>query len=96
LAAGEITDLSLSNFSYPWQLTTSMASLFLSLAINLSLVSLSSAIFVIAGVVGIGDICYRRYQRYRRSLKIRDKDFSPVSTGDKHSFANISANFEKI
>ncbi len=32
--AGDITDLSPSTFSYPWQFPTSMASLFLSLAIN--------------------------------------------------------------
>jgi hypothetical protein len=43
-AAGDIADLSPSTFSYPWQLPTSMASLFL------------------------------------WSLKIRDKDWSPVST----------------
>jgi hypothetical protein len=34
--AGDIADLSASSFSYPWQLPTS----FLSLAINLSLVSI--------------------------------------------------------
>ncbi len=46
-----------STFSYPWQLPTSMASLFLSPAINLSPVSLSPP----------------RYQRHMRSLKIRAK-----------------------
>ncbi len=43
-AAGDIADLSPSTFSYPWQLPTSMASLFLSPAINLSPVSLSPPI----------------------------------------------------
>jgi hypothetical protein len=69
-AAGDIADLSSSTFSYPWQLPTSMASLFLSLAINLSPVSLSPAI--------IGHRCQQKiypwYQQHRRSLKIRDKD----------------------
>ncbi len=39
-AAEDIADLFPSTFSYPWQLPTSMASLFLSQAINLSPVSL--------------------------------------------------------
>jgi hypothetical protein len=42
--AREIADLSPSTFSYPWQLPSSMASLFLSPAINLLLESLSPAI----------------------------------------------------
>ncbi len=45
-AARDIADLSPSTFSYPWQLPSSMASLFLSPAINLSPVSLSPAIIV--------------------------------------------------
>ncbi len=45
-AAGDITDLFPSTFSYPWQLPTSMAYLFFTPAINLSLVSLSPAIIV--------------------------------------------------
>ncbi len=40
-AAGEIANLSPSTFSFPWQLPTSMASLILWPAINLSPVSLS-------------------------------------------------------
>ncbi len=44
--AGDIVNLSPSTFSYPWQLPTSMASLFLPLALNLSPVSLSPAIIV--------------------------------------------------
>ncbi len=43
-AAGDIADLSPLTFSYPSQLPTSMASLFLSPAINLSPVSLSPPI----------------------------------------------------
>ncbi len=43
-AAGDIADLSPSIFSYPWQLPHSMASLFLLLTINLSLVLLSPVI----------------------------------------------------
>ncbi len=45
-AAGDIADLSPSTFSYPWQLPSSMVSLSLSPAINLSPVSLSPAIVV--------------------------------------------------
>ncbi len=45
-AAGDIADLSPSIFSYPWQLPTSMASLFLWPTINLSPMSLSPAIIV--------------------------------------------------
>ncbi len=45
-AAGDIADLSPSTFSYPWQLPTSMASLFLWPTKNLSPVSLSPAIIV--------------------------------------------------
>ncbi len=44
--ARDIANLSPSTFSYPWQLPTSMASLFLSPAINLSPVSFSPAIIV--------------------------------------------------
>jgi hypothetical protein len=44
LAAGDIADLTPSTFFYPWQLPTSMASLFLSPAINLSPMSLSPPI----------------------------------------------------
>jgi len=58
-AAGEIADLSPSTFSFPWQLPTSMASLFLWPAINLSPVSLSPAIIVHRCR------CHRR-QSYRR------------------------------
>ncbi len=42
-AARDIADLSLSTFSYPWQLPPSIASLFLLPAINSSLMSLSPA-----------------------------------------------------
>jgi hypothetical protein len=52
--AGDFADLSPSTFSYPWQLPTSMASLFLWPAINLSPVSLSPAI-MFTGVVVTGD-----------------------------------------
>ncbi len=58
-AAGDIADLSPSTFSYPWQLPTSMASLFLWPAINLSPVSLTPAIIVHRCR------CHRR-QSYRR------------------------------
>jgi hypothetical protein len=53
-AAGDITDLSPSTFSYPWQLPTSLASLFLSPAISFSPVSLSPVI-LFTGVVVTGD-----------------------------------------
>ncbi len=88
-AAGDITKLSPSTFSYPWQLPTFMASLFLSPAINLSPgslspannfspVSLSPAIIVHRCQRHRWEI-YCRYQWHWRSLKIRDKDYSPVS-----------------
>jgi hypothetical protein len=58
-AAGDITDLSPSTFSYPWQLPTSLVSLFLAPPIHQWEI-------------------YHRYQRHRRSLKIHDKDYSPM------------------
>ncbi len=100
-AAWDITNLSLSTFTYLWQLPTFMASFFLvtgnefiaivivtddncspgslSPVINLSPVWLSPAI--------IFDQCrwhrweiYCPYQQHWRSLKIRGKDYLPVST----------------
>ncbi len=57
-AAGDITNLSPSTFSYPWQLPTSMASLILSPANNCSPVLLSPAIIV-------HQCCWHRWEIYR-------------------------------
>ncbi len=87
--AGDIADFSPSTFSYPWQLPTSMASLFLSLAINLSPVSLSTAIIVHRCRCHRRYI-NRRYKRHWRSLKIHDKDQSPVSLTPAINFSPVS------
>ncbi len=90
---------------YPWQLPTYMASLFMSLAINLSLVSLSPAVIVHRCRWHRWKI-YRRYQRHRRSLKIRDTSDIFIAgvvdtgeqlndTGDKHSFTNFQKNSKR-
>ncbi len=51
--------------------------------VNLSPVLLSPAIIVHRWEI------YRRYQRHRRSLKIRDKDYSPVSLTPVNSLSPV-------
>jgi hypothetical protein len=53
-AAGDIADLSLSTFSYLWQLPTSMASWLLSPAINLSRIVVTCDKFI-TGITGINN-----------------------------------------
>ncbi len=65
-----ITDLSPSTFSYPWLLPTSMASLLLPPAINLS----PCRCHRIAGVIVTDDNSSPVSTIYRRSQKIPDKD----------------------
>jgi hypothetical protein len=70
----DIADLSSSTFSYPWQVPTSMASLLLSPAINLSPVSTTPAVTenpwqrLVAGVVDTAEQLFA----------------GVVDTGDKH------------
>jgi hypothetical protein len=84
LAAGDIADLSPSTFSYPWQLPTSMGSLFLSSAINLSPVSLPPPIIghwcqFISGINDTGD------KFFAGVVDTAEQLFAgAVDTGDKH------------
>jgi hypothetical protein len=85
LAAGDIADLSLSTFSYPWQLPISMASVFLTPAINLSPVSLTPVIYL-SPVSTTPAITENPWQGLIAGVvDTGDKFFAGVvDTGDKH------------